>query len=78
MLKDFYFLLRSENIYTDGISYFSMCPHIIKKYSKCRTREDIGKVDEYIMEVGTRMGIPTEQRPLREKELREKGLIIGK
>ena len=30
------------------------------------------------MEVGTRMGIPTEQRELREKELREKGLIIGK
>ena len=30
------------------------------------------------MEVGTRMGIPIEQRSLREKELREKGLIIGK
>ena len=78
MVKDFYFLLRSENIYTDGISYFSMCPNIIKKYSKCKTLEDIEKVDIYIMEVGTRMGIPTEQRDLREKELREKGLIIGK
>jgi hypothetical protein len=78
MLKDFYFLLRSENIYTDGISYFSMCPHIIKKYSKCKTEEDIKKVDNYIIEVGSKMGIPVNQRALREKELREKGLIIGK
>ena len=78
MLKDFYFLLRSENIYSDNISYFSMCPLIIKKFSKCKTLEEIKEVDKYISKVGAKMGIPLEQRDLRETELKERGFIIGK
>lgn len=71
MLKDFYFLLRAEAIYSDNISYFSMCPDIINKFSKCKTKEEISSVIEYVHKMGENMGIANNNRELRKKELKE-------
>ncbi len=75
MLKDFYFLLRSENIYADKISYFSACPILLKKYSKCKSPSEVDKVDEYITIVGKDMGILNSLRELRKTEQRNVGII---
>lgn len=75
MLKDFYFLLRAEAIYSDNISYFSMCPNIINKFCKCKTEEEVYSVVDYVNKIGKNLGITDDNRELRKKELKDNNFL---
>lgn len=69
MLKDFHFMLLAVFVYSDGVSYFSMSPKIIKMFKMCKSRDEVEKVNQYIRNVGSDVGIASQFRELRQEEM---------